>query len=402
MNKNRAALTFFTALSLTCLSVLETKGNKAIEKPTLSQPSVPVISKTYNKSETYRTVFFTDDSSSELSIISAGDILFHMPQVISAEVKNGYDFNPMFSEIKTLVQSKDIAVANFETTVNPNKKPSGYPCFNTPVQALEAIKATGFDILLNNNNHSLDTGLEGLRSTTRFMKEYGFKVVGAGDPEEDKTVVIERNGIKVALLSYTYGTNFGIKYPDMINYIDEEKISEDIIKVKSKSDFIIVYLHLGTEYVRSVEDFQQKLVNNIAEMGADAILCSHPHVARKTEFLKVNGREVLVNYSMGNFISNQNDKYTDIGSMQNIILEKKGNITRIKASETIPIYRLRYSYNGKKVYKAIVCKEAGNFTDIIGKAEVNYINTVSSQLAFSYEGMKLPPIRMRASIEVFD
>jgi poly-gamma-glutamate synthesis protein (capsule biosynthesis protein) len=324
------------------------------------------------------------NNTSSVTFISAGDILFHMPEVAAAQENKGYNFNPMFSEVKDIISSADISAANFETTINPDRNLSGYPAFNTPVQALDALKATGFQVLLNDHNHSLDTGLQGLRSTNNLIKQYGFKVLGSGEPGEDKSVIVEKNNIKIGMLSYTYSTNYGVQYPDMINYIDEVKIKKEINDIKPKCDFLIVYLHLGTEYVRNVEDFQSKLVKNVAEMGADAILCSHPHVARKTEMLYANGKDVLVNYSMGNFISNQNDKYTDIGSMERMVIEKRNGAARLKSAETIPVYRLRYSSNGKTIYKTVPCSNIDKFKNFLVQGTIAYVNQVSQELIFNY------------------
>lgn len=324
------------------------------------------------------------ENVSSVTFISAGDILFHMPEIDAAKENNTFNFKPMFSEVKDLISSKDIAVANFETTINPKRDISGYPCFNTPVQALSALKDTGFQILLNDHNHSLDTGLEGLKSTNKLIKEYGFKVLGSGEPYEDKTLIIEKNNIKIGMLSYTYSTNNGKKYTDMINYIDEKNIHSDMENIKSKCDFIIVYLHLGTEYIRTVEPYQADLVNKVASMGADVILCSHPHVAKKTKWLNANGKQVLVNYSMGNFMSNQNDKYTDIGSMESIVIEKKGNKAKIKSAETIPVYRLRYINNNKTIFKTVPCNTANKYSTILGQNTLSYINDTSKELMFKY------------------
>lgn len=333
------------------------------------------------------------EKTSEISIISIGDILFHMPEVEAAKENGNYNFKPMFSDVKDIISSKDVAVANFESTINPNRNLSGYPSFNTPVQALDALKDVGLDVLLSDNNHSLDTGVEGIKSTNRFMKQYGFKVVGSGEPNEDKSTIVEKNGIKLGLLSYTYGTNFGKQYSDMINYIDENNIKRDIDAIKSKCDFIIVYLHVGTEYVRTVEPFQADLINNIASMGADAILCSHPHVARKSEVLNVNGREVFVNYSMGNFISNQNSKYTDIGSMVDMKIFKTGNNTQLDYAETIPVYRLRYKSGGKTIFKTVLSSNIENFNKIIGASDISYVKQVSGELAYKYEATQTASTR---------
>jgi len=379
---------FFSAI--TYLIVHKNINGKKTTEPAMAKNSEP--SKTTGK-DTSKTI-------SEVTFISAGDILFHMPEVNSAQENNTYNFNPMFSEVKDILSSKDIAVGNFETTINPKRNISGYPSFNTPVQALDALKDTGFDVLLNDHNHTLDTGLEGLRSTNSLMKQYGFKVLGSGEPSEDKSVIIEKNNIKIGMLSYTYGTNYGIQYTDMINYIDEAKIKNEIENIRPKCDFLIVYLHLGTEYVRTVEPSQFTIVNKVAKLGADAILCSHPHVARKTEMLYENGKEILVNYSMGNFISNQNDKYTDIGSMESMIIEKKNNITKLKSAETIPVYRLRYtSSSGKTIYKTVPYDKVDKFNTVLAQGTISYINQVAKELLFKYLPPKAQPRKYRMLVD---
>lgn len=368
---------YYFSINTSFQSNLSSKLKAPILNGSSSLSSKTLTKESENGTKTINTI-------SQVSIISAGDILFHMPEVISAKVNDTYDFKPMFSEVKNIVSSKDISIANFETTINPKKELSGYPSFNTPVQALDALKSTGFQILLNDHNHSLDTGIDGLRSTNNLLKQYGFKVLGSGEPNEDKSVIVEKNNIKIGMLSYTYGTNYGIQYKDMINYIDENKIKNEIEKIKPKCDFLIVFLHLGTEYVRSVEPFQADIVNKTAHFGADAILCSHPHVSKKTEILNINGRKVLVNYSMGNFISNQNDKYTDMGSMESMVIEKRGNVAKLKHAETIPVYRLRYSANSKTIYKTVPYNDVIKFKNILGQDTLSYISSVSKELSFQY------------------
>lgn len=383
--KNLITILILTIITICLINFirLEVRKNPNIISDNTDNEAIPVISDNKDRLE---------NQTKEISIVAAGDILFHMPQVRAAEVNGTYDFKPMFSEVKPYIESSDIAIVNFETTVYPKVKLSGYPCFNSPEETLEALKDTGFDVLINNHNHSLDNGLEGLKSTNSYIKKYGFELLGVGEPDEDKFVILEKNGIKVAMLSYTYGTNFGVQHKDRINYIDEDKIKQDIENVKEKSDFIIVFLHIGTEYVRTVEDFQQELVNNVASFGADTILCSHPHVAKKTELLDVEDRKVLVNYSMGNFISNQNDKYTDIGSIQHIKIEKNDGMTRIKSTETIPVYRLRYKSNGKTIYRVVPSKDMDKFSNIVGDSTMSYINETSTELSFKYDAPKLNTI----------
>jgi poly-gamma-glutamate synthesis protein (capsule biosynthesis protein) len=333
-----------------------------------------------------------EETAYEVSIVSVGDIMFHMPQVSSSREGNSFNFKPMFSEVKNFIASKDIAVGNLETTINPKKALSGYPSFNSPVEVLDALKDTGFDYLLTNNNHILDTGIEGVKSTNKLVKSYGLKTVGSGEKDEAKYQIEEKNNIKIGMLAYTYGTNYGNNYKENINYIDKDKIKSDIAKMNPQCDFIITYLHIGTEYVRSVEPFQAEIVNAAAEAGADAVLCSHPHVSRKSELLKVNGREVYVNYSMGNFISNQNDKYTDIGSMTSLVIEKRGSQTKLKSAETIPVYRLRYKTGNKNIYKTVLHDSVNKFKNILSEPTLAYINQTSKQLLFKYNNSEAKPV----------
>lgn len=332
------------------------------------------------------------DTAYEVSIVSVGDIMFHMPQVSASKEGNSYNFKPMFSEVKNFISSKDIAVGNLETTINPKKALSGYPGFNSPVQVLDALKDTGFDVLLTNNNHILDTGIDGIKSTNKLVKGYGLKTVGSGEENEAKFQIVEKNNIKIGLLAYTYGTNYGNNYKEMINYIDKAKIKSDIAEIRPNCDFIITYLHIGTEYVRTIEPFQAEIVNAAVESGADAVLCSHPHVSKKSELINVNGKEVYINYSMGNFISNQNDKYTDIGSMSNLVIEKRGTETKLKSAETIPVYRLRYKTGNKTIYKTVLHDSVNKFKSILSEPTLAYINQTSKQLEFKYSIGEAMPV----------
>jgi poly-gamma-glutamate synthesis protein (capsule biosynthesis protein) len=234
----------------------------------------------------------TPEPPKKITIVAVGDIMFHSPQIKEAYTKDGYNFNPSFEEIAPVLGSADIAIGNLETTVNTKRKPSGYPTFNAPIEALDAILNAGFDILVTANNHSVDTGAEGIKETVNNIIQKGMVPVGTGEVENNKFAIIEKNDIKVGILAYTSSTN-GIPAPSgMVNMVDSDSIKSDIEQIKDKCDFLIVYVHMGTEYVRSIEDSQEKLFKDIADAGADCVLGSHPHVARKSELYKTNGREV--------------------------------------------------------------------------------------------------------------
>ncbi len=313
----------------------------------------------------------------EMSVIAVGDIMFHLPQVTEARSENGYDFSLPFEKIKNLITQTDVAIGNFETTVNQKKKLSGFPRFNSPPEVVEGISKAGFDVMVTANNHCMDTGVEGAENTAALIKENGMIPVGNGDY---KSTVIEKNGIRLGILAYTVTLN-GLKAPaGYVNMADEEKIQKDIEEIKPNCDFLIVYMHAGVEYYRDVEPETERLFRAVADMGADCVLGSHPHVARKSEMYQTGDRKVLINYSMGNFLSNQNDKYTDIGTITKLQLSKLEGKTVLKSFDILPTYRLRFvDTDGRVKRRIVLVSEIENYSHI-SDAQSRYIKTVSNEV----------------------
>ena len=304
------------------------------------------------------------------TILAAGDIMFHIPQVKSAYDSNSetYDFRDVFKYVKKYIDSSDLSLANFETvTAGGDVKYSGFPNFNSPKETLEAIKYSGFDILSTANNHCLDQKKNGLINTIDSIEEQGMKNIGTYEEPNPPIMIEEINEIRVALLSYTYGFN-GMegtltdeeqKY--MVNKIDEDKIKEDIGKAKDLGvDTVVVFIHWGNEYQREPSEEQLELGRKMVEWGANIVFGSHPHVIQKTEIINHDGKDNFIIYSMGNFLSNQceknvDNKYTEDGVMVKVQLEKdlsKGE-TIIKDISYIPTWVRRYKDNNKLKYEII-------------------------------------------------
>lgn len=302
-----------------------------------------------------------------ITLTAIGDIMCHNTQYRDAynEDTDTYDFSYVFEDIAPLFQDRDIVIGNLETTfAGENRGYSSYPTFNTPEQLATDLKELGIDVVSTANNHSLDTGYSGLVSTLDTLDEVGVAHMGTYRSEEEQNQVLlkEFNGLKVAFLSYTYGTN-GIPVPSgkdyCINLIDTDLISSQITKAKEQNaDIIIANVHWGTEYRTSPTDQQEELANFLFENGVDIILGSHPHVLEPMEVKKVTtteGEEKIgfVIYSLGNFMSGQTKENTRDSIILNLTISKKGDepIT-IDEISYIPIYC--YTGNGDfKEYKLL-------------------------------------------------
>ena len=184
-----------------------------------------------------------------------GDIMGHNEQISSAENRETHTFNydSVFQYIKPVISEADIAIANFEVTL-AGPPYTGYPQFSSPAALAAACKNAGIDYLVTANNHAADRGKKGIIGTINRLDSIGIPHTGTflntACRDSLYPLMIQKNGISFALLNYTYGTN-GIVVPEpvIVDSLDKQVITNDINKAKEKkADFIILFLHWGTEY----------------------------------------------------------------------------------------------------------------------------------------------------------
>lgn len=289
-----------------------------------------------------------------VSIYSVGDVIFHQIMYLNTQDGEGnYSFNHMFEDMKDFFADR-VVIGNYETTSNPNRKWSGYPMFNTPPQAIKALKESGFDVLTTANNHCMDTGAEGIATTIEELEKSGLAHTGTFKSIDDtRGIIFEKNGIKIGIIAYSEmfnGNDCSLKKEQryMINPLDKDKIRKDIEDLKVRgADFIIAYPHFGNEYQVEPTDSQKFWAKFLLEEGADIVIGSHPHVPQKCEAFDFNGKEKYVVYSLGNFISNQNrqsigKKLTEVGSGIELNLIKDDRGTRLENFKLNPIYTSRF------------------------------------------------------------
>ena len=306
-----------------------------------------------------------EDSHMRLSVI--GDIMCHNTQYMDAydSSTKTYDFSYVFEDVQEATSDSDILMGNLETTfAGAEKGYSNYPHFNTPEQLAVDLKEMGIDILTTANNHCMDTGYDGVESTLSYLDEAGIEHTGTNRSieEQNKVLIKEVNGIKLAFLSFTYGTN-GIKIPSdksyAVNLIDEEFILSQIeLAQQENPDLIIASMHWGIEYQNTQNENQEKWADFLIENGVSIIFGSHPHLLQPMEYREVkleNGdvRKGFVIYSLGNFMSGQTQKNTQTSIILSLDINKKGNTSEIFVDDVsyVPIYT--YKGNGNKKYKIL-------------------------------------------------
>lgn len=250
----------------------------------------------------------------EIDIVMVGDILLHDPVLESGKLADGtYNYDHLFQHVTEDIQAADIAIANQEVILGGTEIGlSGYPAFNGPYEVGDALVKAGFNVVLHATNHTLDRGKQALLNCMNFWKEKhsDVEVLGIFDSQEayeNDIYVYEKDGIKIAILNYTYGTN-GIPVPEDMPYalalLDENKVISDIQKAKEQADFVVVCPHWGTEYEHTEDEDQAYWTRLFLEQGVDLVLGTHTHYIQPVEMLNdENGNQMLVYYSLGNFVN---------------------------------------------------------------------------------------------------
>jgi poly-gamma-glutamate synthesis protein (capsule biosynthesis protein) len=270
-----------------------------------------------------------------IRLMFAGDVMGHDAQIAAALSKNGtYDYAPCFRYVKPIVESADLAVANLEATL-AGPPYTGYPRFSSPDALADALKDAGFDLLLDANNHACDRGGEGLARTLKVLDEKKLLHTGAFASAEDRKntypLLVEVKGIRIAFLNATYGTNLlTVPDPYSVNGLDEKQIKTDLKKTREmKPDLIIMAVHWGVEYERKPNRDQLRLAKILFKNKVNIIVGSHPHVLQEIRAYGPRRRKRLVFYSVGNFLSNQRDRYRDGGMIAQVEVVKDRRGTRI-------------------------------------------------------------------------
>jgi len=275
----------------------------------------------------------------EIGLLFIGDIMQHKPQIDAAwdKTEKKYSYDHSFQYVKDVYDIADVTIANLEFTFG-GKPYTGYPMFSAPDAVGSAIKNAGIDVLVTANNHTCDRGRKGIIRTLEVIDSLDIPRTGSFKDIDDKAnhhpLIIEKNGFKIALLNYTYGTNgVPVPAPTIVNLIDTAQISKDIRIAKLLDpDEIIVFYHWGNEYERIQNKEQIMLAELCYKKGARIVIGSHPHVLQPMQRFRLDENpdvEVAVAYSLGNYVSNQRQQYCDGGTMVYLKLRKYDDIVEI-------------------------------------------------------------------------
>jgi poly-gamma-glutamate synthesis protein (capsule biosynthesis protein) len=329
-----------------------------------------------------------------LTLVAAGDNLFHETILRAFKGKEGYNFEPIYEIVKPIVAGADLAFINQETVLGRESLGySGYPRFNTPQSLAKNLADAGFDIINQANNHIMDKGEDGVRDTIAVWDELpGINYLGihrSREEREGRKTVIEKNGIRIGFLAYTYGTN-GLPLPRdkpyLVSLIDRKTMSAEIGALRPLCDFLVVSMHWGDEYSLNPAAGQTALAEFLAGQEVDLVIGHHPHTLQpQASIPRPSGKQTICFYSLGNFMSSQTRTETLFGALAYVKLEKKDGDTAVTDTGIIPVVtHYEQGLTGFRVYPLYqypgeLIKKHRSYHEKTG-LNMDYINSVLNRL----------------------
>lgn len=343
-------------------------------------------------------------------LMFTGDITCFEKQFEEAKRGQDYDFTYELDAVRPLFAQADLVVGNLETMVMPDApyrtekyvSEQNFHC-NAPLEFLECVYQAGFDVVTNANNHDLDTGAVGIGETIDNVERFGLIQTGTFKSEKRRFELLDVDGFKVAIVAFaTEHNNKHCNLTDegaefLLNDYSARKAKAILAEARSAgAELVFVCIHWGKENKLTNNTAQTRTATELAEMGYDCIIGSHPHVLQPYSVLHVGEREVPVFYSMGNFLSHNIDNQKARSIIACVDLERKGKKVSMKCSY-IPIFTSKTYGERKYVVLPLPPKPSdkrnvdrlAKIMDVVG-GEIDLNREVSYQECVERKEIKLP------------
>lgn len=242
----------------------------------------------------------------EVAIVFVGDVM--VAEIPGQIIAKGVD---PFEPFNALLQKHDLRIGNLECVVATGGTAEVKPfTFRADPNVLPVLKRH-FDAMSVANNHSGDFGKAAFAEELGLMRKAGLPYFGGGEDlaEAHKPVILERNGIRIALLGYVEfkprSFEAGAHLPGVAWSGEDDQVIEDIVAARRdyRADIVIPYMHWGWEEEPNPSPRLREFARRMIDAGADMVVGGHPHVTQGAEMYK--GKPIV--YSLGNFLFNSFD-----------------------------------------------------------------------------------------------
>ncbi|MGB8253226.1 MAG: CapA family protein, partial [Anaerolineaceae bacterium] len=302
-----------------------------IASPTNNLIVTPVTSKPTEKA----TPQITLPPSGQVTLMAVGDVMLSRS---IGELILKKDPSAPFSQVDDLFQTADWVVANLECAITDSTQPEKKRyTFNAPLESAAGLAAAGINVVNLSNNHILDFGQAGLVDTLNALQLHSIKSFGLGSDAQTAhaPLILEKNGLSIALLAYTDVPIESSSYFDTRDWIADNShaglawanlpdILMDVARAREQADLVIVYFHFGVENLDHASQTQHLLATGAIDAGAVLVLGSHTHRLQEIQHYK----DGLILYGLGNFIFDGFDEASNLTAVLSVRLAKSGIVSQ--------------------------------------------------------------------------
>lgn len=282
-----------------------------------------------------------------------GSVLINSNMWYDTLSDSGYDFEPVFEDLNDIMKKSNLNFYFQQSIVGD--KDLGLSLnynYNSPKNVVETMSKLGFNMMALASYHSYDKGIEAIKNTVSSVVENNYVYAGVNDTSENrlKNNIIEKNGLKIAILSYTLGTDEIVHNQFSVDVYTDDLVKTDVDKIKNDVDVIMVHIDWSSIKSQEVTEEQKRIANYLSSLGVNVVVGNTGYTIQPIEMIN----DTLVCYSLGNLLSGHYAVDSRISAVVDFNLKVSKSLTEKKVTfEDISVL-FTYAYNQDNVaYKVI-------------------------------------------------
>ena len=287
------------------------------------------------------------------SFTLGGNVLINSNMWYDTATDTGYDFDVIFEDLNDIMKKSDVNFYFEQSMVGGKDLGLSFNySYNSPAELVTSLSKLGFNAMSLASYHSYDKGIAGIKNAVQTVVDNKFVYAGVNDTEENrlKNNIIEKNGLKIALLSYTTGTDEIVQNPFAVDIYSDDLVKSDVEKIKEEVDIIMVSIDWSNIKSGEVTEEQKRIANYLSSLGVNIVVGNTGYTIQPIEIIN----ETFVCYSLGNLLSGHIAIDSRISAMVdfNLKITESNSEKKISFENISVLFTYAYNLNNTE-YKVI-------------------------------------------------
>lgn len=264
-----------------------------------------------------------------------------------------YNFDHVFEDLNDIMKKSNVnfyfqqsILGGKELGLSINYK------YNSPTDVFDSLSKLGFNAMSLASYHSYDKGLNGIKNSINYLdgKDIVYSGVNASEENNSSHNIMTKNGLKIAILSYTTGTDEIVSEKYAVNIYSDELVKSDIEAIKDSVDVIMVSIDWSNIKTTEVSEEQKRIAKYLSDNGVHIVVGNNGYTVQPIEVIG----ETLVCYSLGNLLSGHISVDSRISTMIDfkLVVTKSNTSSKVSFENINVLFNYAYNYDNIN-YKVI-------------------------------------------------